>query len=115
MSRAVAALLVAAFVAAAVAGCDGPDPDPGHDRFTIETDKLRIHVEGSIPAMERNAGQIMTRLDLIDPALIRPGVGLWVDDSPSTPEPPGEPSYELVGRVVSVERIDPPTTTEIQL
>ena len=105
-------IAIAAALAIALSACAPPDPPAGHDRFTIESRTLRIHVEGNEAAMERNAAQIMSRIDLIDPDLIRPGIGLWVDDNGSAPEPFGEPHYELVGRVVSVERIDQPMPTQ---
>lgn len=67
----------------------------GTDRFTIDTPALHISVEGSRAAMDANAPEIITRLESVDPALIRPGIGLWA--APRGDDP------VLIGHVVSVE------------
>lgn len=88
------ALIAAA--ALALAACSGPREPSGKDSFVIETDALRIHVVGDLEAFEANSGQILTRIETVDPEAIKPGVGLWAEDS-------GE--LELIGRITSVEAL----------
>ncbi len=85
-----------------LAACD-PPADPGHDRFTIETAHQQIRVEGSESAFQQHGAQILARIDAVDPALIRPGIGLWAEPEDTAPHLPGRPKLVLVGRVVAVE------------
>ena len=70
--------------------------------YIIETPTQDIHVAGDPELFEQHAAEILGRIDNVDPLLIQPGVGLWVEET----DPPG---MLLVGRVVSVStRTDAP-------
>lgn len=81
-------------IALALSACSPPAMLERTDPFTIETDRLTIRVEGDPSAYERHAAQILTRIDTVDPALIRPGIGVWAE---------GDRELVLIGRVVAVE------------
>lgn len=87
----------------ATTACNPPEKLASAEPFIIETEQLRIRVEGDRAAFERSAGQILTRIDTVDPALIRPGIGLWAEPEDTAPHLPGRPKLVLVGRVVAVE------------
>lgn len=87
----------------ATAACSPPDAPARAEAFTIETDRLTIRVEGDHQAFEHHAGQILTRIDTVDPALIRPGIGLWAEPDDDKPWLPGTPKLVRVGTVISVE------------
>lgn len=95
-------ILLAAALAIACSGCWPTAYDDtqraGTDRFKIETLDLAIEVEGSAKAMDENAPEILFRLESVDPALIRPGIGLWA--APRGDDP------VLIGHVVSVKPRD---------
>lgn len=98
------AVSIAITLAQLLAACS-PHPEPARaETFTIETDRLAIRVEGDPAAFEQHAPQILTRIDAVDPALIRPGIGIWADPEKSGEEwEPDRPVLVLIGRVVAVE------------
>lgn len=81
-----------------------PERTEANDQFVIEAAGMSIRVKGDPEAFERHAGQILTRIETIDPSLIRPGIGLWAEPEDTKPYLPGKPQLVLVGRVVAVER-----------
>lgn len=95
-------ITIAILLALGLTACE-PPPEAGRDRFNIETAALTIHVEGDEDAMQAHAGQLLARIDAVDPALIKPGIGLWVEPEDAMPYLPGRPKLVLVGRVVAVE------------
>lgn len=102
-------MLGAAFVGVATwtAALDlGRKPTTGTDHFTIRTPELEIAVVGDRALMEEWAPEVMMRIEAVDPALIRPGIGLWVQPTQSDPI--------LIGHVADVLHHPPfhPPTTE---
>lgn len=90
-------------IALALSACSPPEEPARADSFTIETDRLTIRVAGDQAEFERHGAQILTRIDTVDPALIKPGIGLWAEPDDDKPYLPGAPKLVLVGRVVAVE------------
>lgn len=81
-----------------------PEPQPAHDRFVIETTTLIIQVEGDQAAIDQHGPQLLTRIEAVDPLLIRPGIGLWIEPEDEAPHLPGSPKLKRVGTVLAVER-----------
>lgn len=93
-------------IALTLAACSAPppqEPAPSAAAFLIETEALLIRVEGDPRTFEQHADQVLTRIDAIDPALIRPGIGLWAQPDDEQPWLPGTPKLVRVGHVVAVE------------
>ena len=82
------------------------EPTTGTDHFTIRTPELEIRVVGDRALMDEWTPEVMMRVEAVDPALIRPGIGLWVKPTQSDPI--------LIGHVVDVLHHPPfhPPTTE---
>ncbi len=87
----------------ATAACSPPDAPARADTFVIETDRIAIRVAGDPEAFEQHAGQILTRIETVDPALIRPGIGVWAEPQDDRPWLPGTPKLVRIGTVVAVE------------
>lgn len=88
-----------------LAACSPPEePAPAHDRFVIETTTLIIQVEGDQAAIDQHGPRLLTRIEAVDPLLIRPGIGLWIEPEDETPHLPGTPKLKRVGTVIAVER-----------
>lgn len=86
------------------AACSPPEAPARADAFTIETDRLTIRVEGDPQAFELHAGQILTRIDTVDPQLIRPGIGIWaVEGIDEGLTPVGDSHLVRIGTVIAVE------------
>lgn len=96
-------IAITAALALLLSACNPPDAPARADAFTIETERLTIRVEGDPQAFEHHAGQILTRIDTVDPALIRPGIGLWAEPDDDKPWLPGTPKLVRVGTVIAVE------------
>lgn len=90
-------------IALALSACSPAEEPARADSFTIETDRMTIRVTGDQAEFERHGAQILTRIDTVDPALIKPGIGLWAEPDDDKPYLPGTPKLVLVGRVVAVE------------
>lgn len=108
-TAALALMLGAAFIGVATwtAALDlSREPTAGIDHFTIRTPELEIAVVGDRALMDEWAPEVMMRIEAVDPALIRPGIGLWVKPTQSDPI--------LIGHVVDVLHHPPfhPPTTE---
>lgn len=97
------AIAAAALLLAACSATHAPEPAQTAEAFQIETETLLIQVQGDPRAFERYAAQVLTRIDTVDPALIRPGIGLWAAPDDEQPWLPGSQKLVLVGRVVAVE------------
>lgn len=93
-------------LALALTGCNPPEAEPetAHERFTLETTTLIIQVEGDKAAIDQHGPQLLTRIEAVDPLLIRPGIGLWVEPEDTAPHLPGTPKLQRVGTVLAVER-----------
>ncbi len=97
-------LLLILLAAAVVAACSPPAAPERAEAFTIETPALTIRVKGDPRAYELHAGQILTRIDTVDPALIRPGIGIWAVEGLEEDGIPPESSHLVrIGTVVAVE------------
>jgi hypothetical protein len=72
------------------------------DRLTIDTQGVRIHALGNAAALEQHGAYLLERLSQVDPAILRPGMGLWVAPHGDKPE-----DLVLVGRITSTEPITP--------
>jgi len=86
-----------------LSACNPPEAPARADAFVIETDQLRISVAGDPAEFEQHAGQILMRIESVDPALIKPGIGLWAEPDDDTPWLPGTPKLKRIGTVVAVE------------
>lgn len=97
---------ITAALALLLSACNPPDaPTPARaDAFTIETERLTIRVDGDPQAFELHAGQILTRIDTVDPQLIRPGIGIWAVEGIDEGLTPVNDSHLVrIGTVVAVE------------
>lgn len=72
------------------------------DTFTIQAETISIRVNGDRALFEKHAGQILTRIDSIDPALIRPGVRIWAESEQGAIWPPENEGLVLIGHVAEV-------------
>lgn len=104
LTRNTARTLIAMGLMAILSAC-APEPTPTAapgQKFTIETGEILITVKGDPALFEKHGGELLERITSVDPKLIKPGVGLWVE-----PEGAGEerPPLLLVGRVVAVEPV----------
>lgn len=111
-------IAIAIATLAALAACQPSPSSARHEPFTITTDRMTISAEGDPQAFRRHSAQILMRIDSVDPALIRPGIGLWAEAGDGEAHEPGQPGLVLIGRVVAVSpRIGgywPPHTGEPQ-
>lgn len=96
-------ITIATTLALLLGACSPPDAPARAEAFTIETGQLAIRVEGDPAAFEQHAAQILTRIDTVDPALIRPGIGVWAEPADDKPWLPGTPKLVRIGTVIAVE------------
>lgn len=101
ITRSYARTIIATGLMALLAACsDNAPAEVATDKFTIETGRVMLTVKGDPKLFERHGGQILDRIDSVDPALIKPGIGLWVEQEPVDGL---RPPLLLIGRVVAVE------------